>query len=62
MATKIDISRLLSQISAFGHDANRLAVAVTNETAQGMVTQAHVVSSRAPLERKAGCGCCSMKS
>jgi len=42
MASKIDISKLLSQISAFGHDANRLAVAVTNETTQGMVTQAQL--------------------
>jgi hypothetical protein len=42
MASKINISKLLSQISAFGHDANRLAVAVTNETAQGMVTQAQL--------------------
>lgn len=40
MASKINISKLLSQISAFGHDANRLAVAVTNETTQGMVNQA----------------------
>ena len=42
MAAKIDISKLLSQISAFGHDANRLAVAVTNSTTQGMVTQAQL--------------------
>jgi hypothetical protein len=42
MATKINISRLLSQISDFGHDANRLAVAVTNETTQSMVTQAQL--------------------
>jgi hypothetical protein len=40
MATKIDISKLLSQIKSFGQDANRLAVAVTNETTQGMVNQA----------------------
>ena len=33
MASKINISKLLSQISAFGVDANRMAVAVTNETA-----------------------------
>ena len=39
---KINISKLLSQISAFGHDANRSAVSVTNETAQGMVTQAQL--------------------
>ena len=42
MASKINISRLLSQISSFGKDANRLAVAVTNETTQGMVTQAQL--------------------
>jgi hypothetical protein len=42
MASKIDISKLLSQISAFGHDANRSAVSVTNETTQGMVTQAQL--------------------
>ena len=42
MATKINISRLLSQISAFGHDANRSAVSVTNETTQSMVTQAQL--------------------
>jgi hypothetical protein len=40
MASKINISKLLSQIESFGQDANRSAVAVTNETAQGMVTQA----------------------
>jgi hypothetical protein len=34
MAAKINISRLLSQISDFGHDANRSAVSVTNETTQ----------------------------
>lgn len=42
MASKINITRLLSQISAFGKDANRLAVTVTNETTQGMVTQAQL--------------------
>ena len=42
MASKINISKLLSQIDSFGHDANRLAVAVTNETTQGMVTQAQL--------------------
>ena len=42
MAAKIDISKLLSQISAFGHDANRSAVSVTNETTQSMVTQAQL--------------------
>ena len=47
MASKINISRLLSQISAFGDDANRSAVSVTNETAQGMVTAAQL---RAPVD------------
>jgi hypothetical protein len=42
MAAKINISRLLSQISDFGHDANRSAVSVTNETTQSMVTQAQL--------------------
>ena len=42
MATKINISKLLSQISAFGHDANRSAVSVTNDIAQGMVTAAQL--------------------
>jgi hypothetical protein len=42
MASKINISKLLSQISAFGVDANRMAVAVTNETTQSMVTQAQL--------------------
>jgi HK97 gp10 family phage protein len=42
MASKIDISKLLSQISAFGQDANKVAVAVTNETTQGMVTAAQL--------------------
>lgn len=47
MAAKINISKLLSQISAFGYDANRSAVSVTNETAQGMVTAAQL---RAPVD------------
>ena len=42
MATKINISKTLSQISAFGHDAERLAVAVTNSTAEDMVTAAQL--------------------
>jgi hypothetical protein len=42
MAAKINISRLLSQISDFGHDANRSAVSVTNETTQSMVTAAQL--------------------
>jgi hypothetical protein len=48
MASKINISKLLSQISAFGHDANRSAVAVTNDIAQGMVTAAQL---RAPVDK-----------
>jgi hypothetical protein len=48
MASKINISKLLSQIKSFGHDANRLAVAVTNETTQGMVNQAKL---RAPVDQ-----------
>lgn len=40
MASKINISRLLSQIDSFGKDASRVAVAVTNETTEGMVTKA----------------------
>ena len=47
MAAKIDISKLLSQISAFGYDANRSAVSVTNDIAQGMVTAAQL---RAPVD------------
>jgi len=42
MASKINISRLLSQIESFGQDANKVAVAVTNETTQGMVTAAQL--------------------
>lgn len=42
MASKINVSKLLSQISAFGYDANRLAVAVTNSTTQDMVTNAQL--------------------
>ncbi len=47
MAAKINISKLLSQISAFGYDANRSAVSVTNDIAQGMVTAAQL---RAPVD------------
>jgi len=56
MATKINISRLLSQISAFGQDANRLAVAVTNSTAQDMVTaaQSRVVVDQGQLRLSIG--------
>jgi hypothetical protein len=37
---KININRLLKQINDFGNDANRLAVAVTNSTAEGIVSDA----------------------
>ena len=48
MATKINISKTLSQISAFGEDANRLAVAVTNSTAENIANQAKL---RAPVDQ-----------
>jgi len=35
---KIDIGKLLKQIDAFGEDAQRLSVAVTNTTADGIVS------------------------
>ena len=47
MASKINISRLLSQIDSFGKDASRSAVSVTNETAQAMVTAAQL---RVPVD------------
>ena len=37
---KININRLLKQINDFGNDANRLAVSVTNSTAEGIVSDA----------------------
>jgi hypothetical protein len=37
---KINISKLLTQINSFGEDANRLAVAITNSTADDMVADA----------------------
>jgi HK97 gp10 family phage protein len=48
MASKINISKLLSQIKSFGHDANRLAVAVTNSTAEDIANQAKL---RAPVDQ-----------
>ena len=42
MASRINVSKLLSQISAFGYDANRSAVSVTNSTTQDMVTNAQL--------------------
>jgi HK97 gp10 family phage protein len=44
---KIDVSKLLKQINSFGQDANRMAVAVTNETANNMVTDAKL---KAPVD------------
>jgi HK97 gp10 family phage protein len=38
--TKINIDKLLKQIDSFGDDAKRMAVSVTNETANNMVTDA----------------------
>lgn len=37
---KINIGKLLSQIDSFGNEAQRLAVAVTNSTADNIVTMA----------------------
>ncbi len=48
MASRINVSKLLSQISAFGYDANRLAVAVTNSTAEDIANQAKL---RAPVDQ-----------
>ena len=48
MASKINISKLLSQIDSFGHDANRTAVAVTNSTAEDIANQAKL---RAPVDQ-----------
>lgn len=47
MASKINISRLLSQIDSFGKDASRVAVAVTNSTAEDIANQAKL---RAPVD------------
>jgi len=44
---KINISRLLKQIDGFGIDANRMAVAVTNSTADSIVADA---KQRAPVD------------
>lgn len=45
--TKVNISKLLTQIDAFGADAQRLAVAITNSTADDMVTDA---KTKAPVD------------
>ena len=44
---KINISRLLKQIDGFGVDANRMAVAVTNMTADSIVSDA---KQRVPVD------------
>ena len=44
---KINIGRLLSQIDSFGDDSKRLAVAVTNMTADSIVTNA---KQKAPVD------------
>ena len=44
---KIDISKLLKQIDGFGIDGNRMAVAVTNSTADSIVGDA---KQRAPVD------------
>ena len=44
---KINISKLLKQIDDFGDDAQILAVAITNVTADGMVTDAKL---KAPVD------------
>jgi len=44
---KINISKLLKQIDSFGVDAERLAVAITNATAEDMVTDAKL---KAPVD------------
>ena len=44
---KINISKLLNQIDAFGEDAQRLAVAITNATADDMVADAY---QKAPVD------------
>ena len=47
MKTRIDISKLLKQIDAFGDDAKRMAVAITNSTAEDISNKAKV---RAPVD------------
>jgi HK97 gp10 family phage protein len=44
---KINISKLLNQIDSFGEDAQRLAVAITNSTADDMVADAY---QKAPVD------------
>ena len=47
MKTRIDISKLLKQIDAFGDDAKRMAVAITNSTAEDIANKAKI---RAPTD------------
>ena len=44
---KIDISRLLKQLDQFGNDGKRLAVAITNQTAENISNKAR---TRAPVD------------
>lgn len=44
---KIDVSKLLKQIDLFGQDAKRMAVAITNSTADSIVAEA---KQRAPVD------------
>lgn len=44
---KINISKLLNQIDSFGKEASRLAVAVTNSTAENIVNEA---KQRVPVD------------
>lgn len=44
---KVNITKLLKQIDSFGEDANRLAVAITNVTADDIVTDA---KTKAPVD------------
>jgi HK97 gp10 family phage protein len=45
--TKIDITRLLKQIDSFGDDAKRMAVSITNVTADDIVSDA---KNKAPVD------------
>jgi len=42
MKTRIDITKLLKQIDAFGDDAKRMAVAITNSTAEDISNKAKI--------------------
>ena len=47
MKTRIDITKLLKQIDSFGDDAKRMAVSITNSTAEDIATKAKM---RAPVD------------